>query len=81
MKWYRIVQESDGDGGSCYRIQQRGWLRWNDVRYVAHGGGGGLPLTKILRFDSDVEARLWIENRGARGETAKVVIGTYGVYG
>ena len=81
MKWYRIVSEGDGTGGTCYRIQQRGWIRWSDVRYIVDLNPHGPSLTKILRFDELEDAVKWIENRGGRNETAKRVIGTYGVYG
>jgi len=82
MKWFRIVEEGDGEDGKCYRIQERGWFRWRDMRYIASlGPPGGLPLTSILRFNTVEKAKNWIENQGRRNESIKVVIGTFGVYG
>lgn len=81
MKWYRVVKEGDYNGSPIYRVQERGWWRWRDVRYVEHFNVHGPSLSRILRFPTVEQAQEWIENRGGRNETAKEVVATFGVYG
>jgi hypothetical protein len=82
MKYFRIVREESDDGSYLeFRVQERGWFCWRDVRHIKDLNIHGPSLTYILRFSTIEEARKWIDDRRGRNECKKTVIETYGVYG
>ena len=82
MTDYRIVATTPQGAGRLalpvYRIQQRGWFWWNDVRVTdVKNYVSGVPGTIVLRLNTLQEAQDWIDLQLPKGHLIQRVVETY----